>query len=266
MPCTKLIRFFHVAKEERRRRWSLFKTYIPDWMLVVLINLAGALFGKLGPRHREFSLHDPSIQYSHHYSYVPDFVPPLVAYASPVLSALLFLIFRRRSWHDFHCTILGIFLAMGLNNTATNVLKNAVGRPRPDFLSRCKPRATENPSPVRLSDYRVCQQTDLGFLHEGMRPFPSGHASLAFCGLMYTSLYLTSHLRYNDQRGHAYKTLVFYGPLFGAALIAVSRTADCGLPPPLAGRAGGLPDGRIHRMVWVQDVFPARAWSQHTDG
>ncbi|KAJ2725788.1 hypothetical protein GGI07_000995 [Coemansia sp. Benny D115] len=218
-------RLFIVSKEEKSRRWKLFKTYIPDWIIVILVNLAGGLFGLLGPRHREFSLSDTSIQYSNHYSYVPDFVPPLVAYGSPVISALLFLIFRRKNWHDFHCTVLGIFLSMGLNNTATNILKNAVGRPRPDFIDRCQPNITENP-PLRLVDYRVCTQTDMDYLIEGMRSFPSGHASLSFCGLTFTSLYLASHFRYNDRRGHAYKTLAFYLPLFCAALIAISRTAD----------------------------------------
>ncbi|KAJ2703021.1 hypothetical protein H4218_000519 [Coemansia sp. IMI 209128] len=218
-------RLFEVPKEERHRRWRLFKTYIPDWIIVILINMAGGLFWLLEPRHREFSLNDQSIQYSNHRSFVPDYVPPLVAYASPILSALFFLVFRRRNWHDFHCTVLGIFLAMGLNNTATNVIKNASGRLRPDFLDRCQPNTTENPI-LKLVDYRVCTQTDLGYLHEGMRSFPSGHASLAFCGLTYTSLYLASHLRYNDQRGHAYKTIVFFMPLFFAALIAISRTAD----------------------------------------
>ncbi|KAJ2703358.1 hypothetical protein FB645_003922 [Coemansia sp. IMI 203386] len=218
-------RLFVVTKQEKRRRWRLLKTYIPDWIILVVVNLAGGLFGLLGPRHREFSLNDQSIQYSNHRSYVPDFVPPLVGYGAPVLSALAFLVFRRRNWHDFHCTVLGIFIAMGLNNTATNILKNAVGRPRPDFIDRCQPNITENP-PLKLVDYRVCTQTDLSYLHEGMRSFPSGHASLSFCGLMFTALYLASHLRYNDQRGHAYKTLAFYLPLFCATLIAISRTAD----------------------------------------
>ncbi|KAJ1966387.1 hypothetical protein GGI12_000097 [Dipsacomyces acuminosporus] len=104
---------FRPPKEERQRRWKLFKTYVPDWAIVVLLNAAGGLFGILGPRHREFSLHDRSIRYSHRTSYVPDFVPPLVGYAVPILSALVFLILRRRNWHDFHCTVLGIFLAMG---------------------------------------------------------------------------------------------------------------------------------------------------------
>ncbi|KAJ2812310.1 hypothetical protein H4S07_001489 [Coemansia furcata] len=218
-------RLFDLPKEERHRRWSLLKTYIPDWIIVILINIAGGLFGLLGPRHREFSLNDQSIQYSNHYNYVPDYVPPLVAYASPILSALFFLVFRRRNWHDFHCTVLGVFLAMGLNNTATNVVKNAAGRLRPDFIDRCQPNITENPK-LKLVDYTVCTQRDLAYLREGMRSFPSGHASLAFCGLTFTSLYLASHLRYNDQRGHAYKTIVFYLPLFCAALIAISRTAD----------------------------------------
>ncbi|KAJ2626621.1 hypothetical protein H4R22_004744 [Coemansia sp. RSA 1290] len=216
---------FHPSRDEKQRRKMLIMAYIPDWIILVLVNLAGGLFGMLGPRHREFSLSDTSIQYTHHRSYVPDFVPPLVAYASPILSALLFLIFRRRNWHDFHCAFLGIFMAMGLNNTATNILKNAVGRPRPDFIFRCQPSITQNP-PLRLVDYRVCRQPDLGFLHEGMRSFPSGHASLSFCGLTFTSLYLSSHFRYNDRRGHAYKTIIFYLPFFCATLIAVSRTAD----------------------------------------
>ncbi|KAJ1850722.1 hypothetical protein LPJ73_003315 [Coemansia sp. RSA 2703] len=218
-------RLFIVSKKEKRRRWKLLKTYIPDWIILILINVAGGLFGMLGPRHREFSLSDRSIQYSNHRSYVPDFVPPLVGYGAPIISALFFLIFRRRNWHDFHCTVLGIFIAMGLNNIATNVIKNAVGRPRPDFIDRCQPNITENP-PLKLVDYRVCTQTDLKYLHEGMRSFPSGHASLSFCGLTFTALYLASHLRYNDQRGHAYKTIAFYVPLFCATLIAISRTAD----------------------------------------
>ncbi|KAI8326359.1 PAP2-domain-containing protein [Martensiomyces pterosporus] len=217
--------FFRPAPEERRRRWKLFKTYIPDWIIVIALNIAGGLFGKLGPRHREFSLHDRTIRYTHHEDYVPNYVPPLVGYAAPILSALAFLVFRRRNWHDFHCTVLGIFLAMGLNNVATNILKNACGRPRPDFIDRCQPNVTKDP-PLGLVDYRVCTQTDLKYLHEGMRSFPSGHASLSFCGLTFTALYLASHFRYNDQRGHAYKTVVFYLPLFFAALIAVSRTAD----------------------------------------
>ncbi|ORX69633.1 PAP2-domain-containing protein [Linderina pennispora] len=226
MPTRKDIRYvFKPPPEEKHRRWRLFKSYIVDWIIVVIVNAGGGAFGALGPRHREFSLHDRSIRYSHHYSYVPDFVPPLVGYASPVLSAILFLIIRRRNWHDFHCAVLGIFLAMGLNNIATNVLKNACGRPRPDFIARCNPSVDKDP-PLKLVDYTVCQQTDLSYLHEGMRSFPSGHASLSFCGLTFTALYLASHFRYNDQRGHAYKSLVFYVPLFCATLIAVSRTAD----------------------------------------
>ncbi|KAI9503642.1 phosphatidic acid phosphatase type 2/haloperoxidase, partial [Coemansia spiralis] len=247
---------------ERQRRWRLFRAYIPDWIIVILINLAGGLFGKLGPRHREFSLDDETIQHTMHASYVPDFVPPLVAYAAPVLSALVFLVFRRDNWHDFHCTVLGIFMAMGLNNTATNVLKNAVGRPRPDFIDRCQPTATHNPA-LKLVDYRVCGQTDAGLLRDGMRSFPSGHASLAFCGLMFTSLYLASHLRYNDQRGHAYKTIVFYLPLFCALLIAISRTADYHhhWQDVLAGSLMGAFIGWFGYRTYFPPVFDPRVLS-----
>ncbi|KAJ2090596.1 hypothetical protein IW138_002604 [Coemansia sp. RSA 986] len=255
-------RLWTMPKEERRRRWRLFKMYIPDWIIIIVINIAGGLFGMLGPRHRQFSLEDRSIQYTSHSSYVPDFVPPLVAYVSPIVCALVFLVFRRGNWHDFHCTFLGIFMAMGLNNVATNVLKNAVGRPRPDFISRCLPSITQNPA-LQLVDYRVCTQTDLKVLHEGMRSFPSGHASLAFCGLTFTALYLASHFRYNDMRGHAYKSIVFYVPLFCAALIAVSRTADYHhhWQDVLAGSAMGMFIGWFGYRTYFPPVFDPRVLS-----
>ncbi|KAJ2394127.1 hypothetical protein GGI23_004806 [Coemansia sp. RSA 2559] len=255
-------RLWTMPKEEKQRRWRLFKTYIPDWIIVIVINIAGGLFGMLGPRHRQFSLEDRSIQYASHYNYVPDFVPPLVAYAAPIACALVFLVFRRDNWHDFHCTFLGIFMAMGLNNVATNVLKNAVGRPRPDFISRCQPSITQNP-PLQLVDSGVCTQTDLKFLHDGMRSFPSGHASLAFCGLTFTALYLASHFRYNDMRGHAYKSIVFYVPLFCAALIAISRTADYHhhWQDVLAGSAMGAYIGWFGYRTYFPPVFDPRILS-----
>ncbi|KAJ2551032.1 hypothetical protein EV175_003841 [Coemansia sp. RSA 1933] len=251
-----------MPKEEKQRRWRLFKMYIPDWIIVIVINIAGALFGKLGPRHRQFSLEDRSIQYTGHYSYVPNFVPPLVAYASPIVCAVVFLVFRRGNWHDFHCTVLGIFMAMGLNNVATNVLKNAVGRPRPDFIWRCKPSITQNPT-LQLVSSGVCTQTDLKLLHDGMRSFPSGHASLAFCGLTFTALYLASHFRYNDMRGHAYKSIVFYVPLFCAALIAVSRTADYHhhWQDVLAGSAMGAYIGWFGYRTYFPPVFDPKILS-----
>ena len=65
-------------------------------------------------------------------------------------------------------------------------MKNAVGRPRPDLLARCKPREG---TPVQgLVGVEVCGEGDGHLLRDGWRSFPSGHSSLAFCGLGYLAL------------------------------------------------------------------------------
>ena len=88
--------------------------------------------------------------------------------------------------HKVHITILGFMVTLALTVCLTDLVKQAVGRPRPDLLSRCKPRkGTPNHS---LVAYTVCTQADQHILDEGWRSFPSGHSSFAFGGLGYLSL------------------------------------------------------------------------------
>lgn len=85
------------------------------------------------------------------------------------------------------------------------IVKNSVGRPRPDLLARCKPVGQSNDmlesllsilielqekgTPEHgLVNWVVCTETDHHVLHDGWRSFPSGHSSLAFSGLGYLAL------------------------------------------------------------------------------
>jgi len=49
---------------------------------------------------------------------------------------------QRYTWGDrlweLNCGILGLFLAQGTAFVITGSLKNLIGKPRPDFLQRCK--------------------------------------------------------------------------------------------------------------------------------
>lgn len=68
----------------------------------------------------------------------------------------------------------------------TAVVKNSVGRPRPDLVARCKPKkGTPEHSLVTIE---VCTEESHHTLHDGWRSFPSGHSSLAFSGLGYLAL------------------------------------------------------------------------------
>lgn len=83
-------------------------------------------------------------------------------------------------------TVLGLLVALTLTSFLTDLVKNAVGRPRPDLLSRCKP--ARGTSANVLVSWTVCTQSNQQVLQEGWRSFPSGHSSFSFAGLGYFSL------------------------------------------------------------------------------
>ena len=90
--------------------------------------------------------------------------------------------------HSTHVTVLGFLISLALTTFLTDSVKNAVGRPRPDLISRCKPaKGTAERALVTID---VCTQTDQHILHEGWRSFPSGHSSFAFAGLGFLALYV----------------------------------------------------------------------------
>ena len=87
---------------------------------------------------------------------------------------------------------LGLGLAIAISMLVTNGVKNLVGRPRPDLISRCNidESLVEQYAigPGELLDWRVCRThyvaksnlarvLDEADLRDGFRSFPSGHCS-----------------------------------------------------------------------------------------
>jgi diacylglycerol diphosphate phosphatase/phosphatidate phosphatase len=106
----------------------------------------------------------------------------------------------------------------------TDAVKNAVGRPRPDLIDRCKPASgTSKDVLVTIS---VCTETDHHVLHDGWRSFPSGHSSFAFSGLGFLALFFAGQMHVFRPRTDLSKALLAIAPLLGAALIAISRCED----------------------------------------
>ena len=133
------------------------------------------------------------------------------------------LIFRPGA-HKSHVTILGWFISLILTLFITDIVKNAVGRPRPDLIERCKP---EKGTPDHtLVTFEVCTQQNHHILHDGWRSFPSGHSSFAFSGLGYLALFFAGQCHVFRPRTDLARVLLALAPLLGAALIAISRCED----------------------------------------
>ncbi|EDU40579.1 short chain dehydrogenase/reductase [Pyrenophora tritici-repentis Pt-1C-BFP] len=108
--------------------------------------LASALVGfriqfLASPFHRMFSLDNLAISYPHATTERVS-VPWLFIYAGAVPLGILiaWALLVRPGAHKAHVTLLGWGISMVLTMFITDVIKNAVGRPRPDLIARCKPK------------------------------------------------------------------------------------------------------------------------------
>lgn len=88
--------------------------------------------------------------------------------------------------HQLHVAVLGLSLSLMMTSFFTDLVKNGVGRARPDLIARCKPK--DGTPEHELVTWEVCTEQDHHRLHDGWRSFPSGHSSFSFAGLGYLSL------------------------------------------------------------------------------
>lgn len=211
------------------RFWQ--RTYAPDYVGVTILAVAYILAWNeqleffAVPFHRLFDLSNISLAYPHaEKERVPVSMMFLYGGGIPLVTIIIWLAACRAPSHKFHVTILAFFIGMLLTSFITDLIKNAVGRPRPDLISRCKP-AAGTPTHT-LVDWTVCTETDHHTLHDGWRSFPSGHSSFAFSGLGFLAMFLAGQMHVFRQEGDLTRGLIALAPLLGAAMIAISRCED----------------------------------------
>ncbi|KAK8643515.1 hypothetical protein V6N13_012808 [Hibiscus sabdariffa] len=160
---------------------------------------------------------------------IPVWAVPIYSVLLPICVFILVYV-RRRDVYDLHHSVLGLLFAVLITAVITDAIKDAVGRPRPDFFWRWK-----------RSDIK-----------EGHKSFPSGHASCkysslfvyakmpilsspilfractagSFAGLGFLSLYLSGKVKVFDRKGHIAKLCIVLLPLLAASLVAISRVDD----------------------------------------
>lgn len=206
------------------RFWQ--RSYASEYLgLAILIALYILTQFFVEPFHRMFSLDNLAIQFPHA-EVERVSVSWLFVYAGAIPLAILVLwaLLFRPGAHKAHVTILGFFISLILTSFITDVVKNAVGRPRPDLIARCEP---EKGAPAHaLVTFEICTETDHHTLHDGWRSFPSGHSSFAFSGLGYLALVLAGQCHVFRPRTDLSRVLLALAPLLAAIMIAISRCED----------------------------------------
>ncbi|KAG7192606.1 uncharacterized protein KQ657_001706 [Scheffersomyces spartinae] len=199
--------------------------------ILLILALIGTTIGiwHLSPFERQFIISDPTINhpFAEHERVT---VAQLFIYAVvvPLVIIIIFGLICSDPRHRFYITYLsavGLIVSCIVTSVTTDILKNYIGRQRPDFIARCQPKLDANTT-VWVYAKDVCTQTDMNKLKDGFRSTPSGHSLISFAGLFYLTLFLSGQFLIWDQIVGAWRTVLAAIPTLGALFIAISRTED----------------------------------------
>ncbi|XP_009786763.1 lipid phosphate phosphatase 2 [Nicotiana tabacum] len=207
----------------RNQGVEVARFHMHDWLILFLLVVIDIVLNVIEPFHR-FVGSDmmTDLRYPLKDNTIPFWAVPIIAIILPLLVILVFY-FIRKDVYDVHQAILGLLYSVLITSVLTDAIKDAVGRPRPDFFWRCFPdgkgvfdTVTSN---VKCTGIK-------SVIKEGHKSFPSGHSSWSFAGLGFLAWYLSGKIKAFDQRGHVAKLCLVFLPLLAAALVAVSRVDD----------------------------------------
>ncbi|OIW07384.1 hypothetical protein TanjilG_10219 [Lupinus angustifolius] len=165
--------------------YTVARTHKHDWFILLLLVLIEIVLYIINPFYR-FVGKDmmTDLKYPLKSTTVPFWAVPIYAVLLPMLIFLVVYI-RRRDVYDLHHSILvrdnerklfaraGLFFSILVTAVITEAVKNAVGRPRPDFFWRCFPDGKD----VYDTFGGVICHGDKNVVKEGHMSFPSGHTS-----------------------------------------------------------------------------------------
>jgi len=199
---------------------------------------------------------DAAINYPMLTETVPTSLLMVLAVLMPaVLMILIFFLKRKISviaLRELSSVLSGLLLATGMAALSTDIVKKAVGRPRPNFIQLCH------------WDFALKQcdsNIGLSTVNNAYASFPSGHSSFAFSGLTFFSLYLLTlvpHLR--NQRRRAGGVIHASNAVAASEILRSTTESPSVLPQhhPSAGSRMALAaaGGSKEAWVWLLCVSP----------
>ncbi|KAM1275756.1 hypothetical protein ACFX14_025417 [Malus domestica] len=231
---------------------TVARTHMHDWVILMLLGLIEVILYVIHPFYR-FVGKDmmTDLKYPLKSCTVPFWAVPMYAVALPI-AIFVVVYFRRRDVYDLHHAILGVL---------TDAIKDAVGRPRPDFFWRCFPDGKD----VYDKWGNVVCHGVKSVIKEGHKSFPSGHTSWSFAGLGFFSLYLSGKIQVFDRKGHVAKLCIVILPLLVASLVGVSLVDDYWhhWQDVFAGGLLGLTVATICYLKFFPPPYHAQGWGPY---
>lgn len=127
-------------------------------------------------------------------------------------------------------TSMGLLFALLLSIQITHFIKHLVGRPRPDFLSRCAGDPKDFSKIIFDFSFKggikECPNPNKKVVKDGRRSFPSGHSSSSFAGLGFLSIWMMGQFNAMDGKGRSWRMTISFIPLAAATYIALTRIQD----------------------------------------
>lgn len=208
---------------------TTMSSFSKDWLTVAVLVVAFfGYFERTQPFYRQFKLSDSRLQHLFaHEERVTDLQLYFLCTVIPMgIVAGVYTAKRKLALllKSVHATMVGLWISLTVAAVFTDILKDWIGNPRPDFLERCgaKPGTA---SDVYV-DVAVCNAPlGLNRLADGMKLTPSGHSSMIFALMFYLYLWLGEHgaiLRINRWIWQFLRV----GPLLLGCYVAFSRTQD----------------------------------------
>ncbi|CAF3608925.1 unnamed protein product [Rotaria sordida] len=216
-----------------------FCTFWMDYLLMAILGAVGLGVYYLRPiPNRVFPVYfsngeivNPEFSYPFRKDIIPIWLAAFLAFIIPFIFIILMLI-RLRSFNDANTAIMGLLFSLISAAVFQVFIKWLIGGLRPHFFSVCKPNinassyGTGNGFDGIMFDRSICTG-DEKQINDALESMPSGHSTAAFAGLVYCSLYLNGKLKiFSNYRPQYWKFALFYAPLLGAVLIALSLTID----------------------------------------
>ncbi|CAL0317697.1 unnamed protein product [Lupinus luteus] len=194
-----------------------------DWLILLLLGAIEGVLNIIEPFHRYIGKDMMAdLMFPFKEDSIPMWAVPILSIVIPILIFVAFYL-ARKDIYDLHHAILGLMFASLITGVITDSIKDAVGRPRPNFFLRCFP----DKIPVFDVDTGdVLCSGDAKVIKEGYKSFPSGHTSWSFAGLGFLTWYLSGKVRVFDRRGHIAKLCISLFPLLIASLVGVTRVDD----------------------------------------